>query len=99
MKTTLATLKSFVRKNKDRLMIKCRGSFDSMTDGIEFNPFAQFRKAEPTTDCENHTLGIRGVWIVGGSRNSIEPYDDGKFSGLKVANCCAYFTVAVQKES
>ena len=42
-KITLSTFKSFIRKNEGKLFIKCKSSFDGMTDCVEQNSNATFR--------------------------------------------------------
>ena len=44
-----------------------------------------------------NTLGYRGVWLVNNSRDSFNAYDDGKFQGIEVYNCCGSFIVVIQK--
>ena len=44
----------------------------------------------------DNNLGIQGVWLVNGSRDSFREYDDGDFRGIHVYNCCGSFTVAVK---
>lgn len=104
-KITLATVKAFIAKNRGELHISCRSRFNGMTDGVEscndqgFTPVAA-----PSTEGKafknlgrDNTLGIAGAWFVFGSRDSFSAYDDGKFSGIKVYNCCGSFVLAVAK--
>ena len=94
-KPTIATVKSLIRKNPDTLLIKAESSFDGMTDGVEYHRGAKFERARPSDmKCENN-LGYSGVWIVGGSRNSITEFYEPGFRGFKVYNCCGSFTVAI----
>ncbi len=67
MKITKATLKSFVRKNADRLFIMNLSDFDGMTDCVQQNDAARFRPVKPSdiANPESHTLGISGAWLVG----------------------------------
>lgn len=44
----------------------------------------------------DNNLGIQGVWLVNGSRDSFTAYDDGVFQGIHVYNCCGSFVVAVK---
>lgn len=97
-KITLATLKSFIRKNSDKLYINLRSKFSGMTDGIEKvgNSF------EPVTiDNEHvnasHTLGIAGAWIVGSSRDWLSHYEDETYTGIDVSNSCGHFILAIKK--
>ncbi len=94
-KITLATIKSFIRKNRDRLLISTRSRFDAMEDGCRecsdrgFSPALQAEKAW------KENLGIQGAWFVGGSRNFFEEYADGNVVGYEVSNCCGHFVLAV----
>lgn len=93
-KVTKATFKSFITKNADRLMVKVRSQFDGMTDCVV--PCASgFVPAQKDTEWSQHTLGIRGVWLVGGSRNWFTPYNENGFTGIKVTNCCGSCIVAI----
>ena len=97
-KTTLATIKSFVRKNKDNLFIQVESSFSGMTDMVERkdNPtFHAVDAAEVDFD-DKHTLGISGFWLVNQSRDSFAPFDDGEFIGYEVYNCCGSTVIAVK---
>jgi len=94
-KITLATLKSFIRKNSDDLYINVRSSFDGMTDGLEYYKNG-FSKAEKTNEFESNTLGISGAWLVGGSRNHFSAYNENGFEGIRVSNCCGSFILAVR---
>jgi hypothetical protein len=44
----------------------------------------------------DRNLGIVGAWFVGGSRDSIYPYRDNHFDGVRVYNCCGEFYLAVK---
>lgn len=96
-KTTVATLKSFIKKNKDSLLIKAKSSFDGMYDCVMPIEGACFKKAELTTGFMDNTLGIKGVWIVTGGRDYVKPYSNDAVEGLEVYNCCGSFIVAVAK--
>jgi hypothetical protein len=99
-KITLATFKSFVRKNRSELFIKVRGSFDGMTDGVEFDSNATFKPAKDSLGgCPENDLGIGGVWLVKGSRDYFKAFEGEGFYGIEVSNCCGYFTVAIKVES
>lgn len=106
-KITLATLKSFVRKNEGKLFIECCSSFDGMTDCVETNHDAEFKPAQkmyykdgrPFVALEgqfDNTLGYDGIWLVGGSRDYIKPYSENGFTGFNVYNCCGEFNIVVK---
>ena len=95
-KITKATLKAFIKKNRAKLFVKVGSMFDSVSDGL----ITQRSGFSPATSRENshagHDLGINGVWLVGGSRNSFEGFNADGFAGIRVDNCCGCFTVAIK---
>ena len=96
-KITKSTFKSFIKKNKDKLYILNRASFDGMVDGLEWKKNASFQRVQTDETFEEHTLGIKGVWLVGQSRDYFTAYNDEEFEGIAVSNCCGYFTVGIKK--
>lgn len=98
-KITLATIKSFIRKNlgQGNLYIKGTARFDGMVDMVTEVENPGFFPAERTENWVENSLGVAGAWFVGGSRNSFQAYDDGLFTGYRVYNCCATFILAVAK--
>jgi hypothetical protein len=100
-KITVATVKAFIRKavNTQSLFFKEISKFDSMTDGVVKNPESQFDSYEDITEVstDKYTLGIPGVWFVQSSGNSCSRYEDSKFEGFKVYNCCGSWIVAKKK--
>lgn len=95
-KITLATLKSFVKKNSEGLFINVRSSFDGMTDCVQSvgNCFTPASKTEGNLA---YTLGIKGAWLVGSSRDYFTHFEDDTFVGIDVYNCCGRFILAVKK--
>lgn len=95
-KITLATLKSFIKKNKDngQLHINVRGAFDGMVDGVRYDSNSSF---VPATKSDGYaaTLGIQGVWVVRGGRDFITAYNNNGFVGYHVSNCCGSFILAI----
>ena len=98
MKTTLATIKSFIKKSNN-LYIKNLSSFSGYTDCVEYLDSPTFQKAVSPADDRNHKncLGIQGAWFVFGSRDYFREYDDGEFIGYEVYNCCGKFILATPK--
>jgi hypothetical protein len=104
-KITKATFKSFINRNRERLLIRCESSFDGMTDGVEQARNPQFKPAtaqEPRTagfdvTTNENTLGINGVWLVGQSRDYFTPFSENDLTGIHVYNCCGSFDVAVRE--
>lgn len=95
-KITKATFKSFIKKNREHLWVSRPSEFDGMQDCVVSNDKAFFR-AEEAGHIEN-TLGIKGVWLVGSSRDYFTHYDQAGFVGIEVYNCCGTSIVAVRKE-
>lgn len=94
-KTTLATLKSFIKKNESQLFIRVQSSFDGMVDGCTSERDLGFNKAQKADIFSKHNLGFKGVWIVGGSRNFYYQIEENGFKGIRVSNCCGCFIVAI----
>lgn len=98
-KTTLATIKKFILKSNN-LYIKNISSFSGMTDSVEYLDEPAFRSATFQTnhsDYRDNCLGVQGAWFVFGSRDYFREYDDGKFIGYEVYNCCGKFILATKK--
>lgn len=94
---TLATLKSFIRKNRSNLLIQTKSRFDGICDGVrevEGNEFTPVRTSDNPGD---NNVGLCGVWFVHGSGNSFTPFDDGSHVGYEVWNCCGSFILAIAK--
>jgi hypothetical protein len=96
-KITLATFKSWIRKNPN-FLIMCKSSFDGMIDGISYNPSAAFVPVQKAAHYHTNNLGFSGIWLVSGSGNSFEAYNNNGFVGIEVYNCCGSFVVAVKAE-
>jgi hypothetical protein len=94
-KITLRTLKSFVKNNRSRLQILVSSTFDSSVDGVRQTDARAFEPVAATAYDERTTLGIDGIWLVGGSRNWFEAFNSETHSGFTVINCCGKFTVAI----
>lgn len=94
-KATVATIKSFIRKNRPSLLVKTTSTFDGMCDGVRPCENPGFYPAKDT-DCPERTAGVQGVWLVGGGRDCITPFRKDGFEGYEVYNCCGSFSVAVK---
>ena len=92
MKTTIATVKAFARKNADNLFVKTLSSFDGMTDTVE-QVTDNFSKIK----IEN-AFGIDGVYLVGSSRDYITHFENDNYIGFEVYNCCGSGIIATKKE-
>lgn len=102
-KITLSTIKSFIRKNRENLMIKVEMSFNGMTDMCEAIKGAQFEKitedntASLSEQYKERTQGINGVWFVGQSRDYFTAFENETMVGYEVYNCCRSFILAIPK--
>lgn len=95
-KVTMATVKSFVRKNQGKILIKTKTRFDGMYDCVMPTEKNDFEPAQKE-GFESNTLGIRGAWFVDGGRNLLTPFDKDGIVGFEVYNCCGSFTIGVKK--
>lgn len=89
-KITLATLKSFIRKNKSNLKIQFLTHFDGMTDCVTTAINTDIHPIRKTDFELKHTLGIEGVWISL-SKNYIEAVPN----GYNVSNSCGSFNLTI----
>jgi hypothetical protein len=95
-KITLATVKSFIRKNRSALLIKTASSFCGMNDCVMPEADAGFSPAQDSDRPCRNNFGVHAVWFVGGSRDWFEPFADNGLVGFRVLNCCGTFYVAVR---
>ena len=95
-KVTLATVKSFIKKNRDNLLISCRSEFDGMVDGVVGIEDKSFHPALPAEYEHSNNMNIAGAWFVFGSRDSITPFEKDGLRGFEIYNCCGSFALAVQ---
>lgn len=95
-KITKATFKSFVKKNRSNLVIKCKSSFDGMVDCVMPSENAEFVNVVDADRSFDNNLGIQGVWLVGGSRDYFTAYEKNGVKGIEVYNCCGSFVVGVK---
>lgn len=100
-KITRTTIKSFVKKGieNDNLFIQTKTDFNTMSDMVEETK-GGFSKAEITEwseSCENNTLKVWRIWLVGQSRDYFEKYEDENYKGYSIYNCCGSFIIANKK--
>jgi len=97
-KITLATLKSFAKRNADNLLVKMESGFDGMTDMVEYDKNASFNPTVINKEKANYyRTGIQGIYTVGSSRDYFTLYEDEKLIGIEVYNCCGTSILAVKK--
>lgn len=97
-KITLTTIKSFIKKNP-KLYIKCKSSFDGMTDCVQSIADAAFVEVQPTDKFLYNTLGVHGAWFVKGSRDYFREFETDTLTGYEVSNCCGSFILATDKQA
>lgn len=96
MKITRATFKSFIKKNDGKLFVKVNSNFDGMVDCVmPVEDQFSIAKADGRDFANENTLGISGVWLVGG-RDYFNSYEKDGFSGIEVSNCCGSFIVTTK---
>ena len=95
---TMATVKSFIKKNQNNLYIKNLSNFDGMVDCVMPCDDKGFRKAQAPEQGRNHEncLSIRGAWFVLGGDDRVYEFSDGQFEGYEVYNCCGNFILAIE---
>lgn len=98
-KITLATVKSFISKNKGNLLIKVKSKFDGMVDGVRDVDDLGFHQALTDDLHTSNTLGICGAWFVKDSRDHLTAYEDANIKGFSIYNCCGSFILGIYKHS
>lgn len=103
-KITLATFKSFLRKNDGKLFIKEHSRFSGMTDCVmsvddTWKPLKKIELELRPNSCEViNKLGYEGIWLVGDSRDFFSRIDDVVMEGYHIHNCVGSFSVVIQKD-
>ena len=87
---TLATVKSFMRKNADNLWIYTRSSFDCMIDMVS-QVEGSWKPTSPEI-LEKKLVGSRGA------RDFYSHYTKGAWVGFSVSNCCGEYFIATNIE-
>jgi len=93
---TKASLKKFVKENREALFVRFLSSFDGMIDCVSHND-SGWMKAEPTDKNVENSLGISGAWLVLGGGDRFRPLVDEDFYGVQVNNCCGSFQLGVRR--
>lgn len=96
-KITMATVKSFIKKNINVLHVKCCSRFDGMVDCVMPNHDVGFNSVDPTKlDFNKPSFGIDGFWTVGQSDDYLKIYEDANFTGFEVSNSCGRSIIAIK---
>ena len=100
-KTTLATIKSFIKKNRANLHILTASRFDGMDDCVRSVEGATFVPALQPDEGRNfkNCLGVHGAWFVFGSRDWFYEYNENGFIGYVISNCCGKFILAIPQQA
>ena len=96
-KITLATIKSFIKRNHGKLHIIVGSRFDGMIDCVSSNRDATIEKAQHVEN-DGNNLGIAGAWFVKQSRDYFTPFENERFIGYEVYNCCGSFSLMIEKD-
>lgn len=94
-KITKATFKSFIRKNRENLLIRVKSKFDGMTDMCQSTNSTGFDKALDADHKHDNNCGIQGVWITHNG-NYFTEYEKDGIKGIEVYNCCGQFIIGVK---
>jgi hypothetical protein len=94
-RVTAATIKSFMARElkNGNLWVKVQSTFDGMVDCVMPTHQTEFHPAQPSILSPAHTLGVKGIWLVGESRYYFTAYEDDDFIGYEVSNCCGSFII------
>jgi hypothetical protein len=93
-KITMATIKRFIKNNKENMYIKVRSEFDGREDSV-IDSKSEFSPVKESTNMKDRQ-GIDGAWFVGGSKNYFTSYNGNGLTGYRVDNCCGSFVLAVK---
>jgi len=97
-KITLATLKSFAKRNENNLYVMEKSRFSGMSDMVEQTENPEFIKTEITDNTRYYATGIQGVYTVGSSRDYFNYFENKNYIGIKVYNCCGSCVLAAKKQ-
>ena len=100
-KITLATVKSFIKRNLSDLHQQTLSRFDGMVDGVRRNENAAVRPAntEKFNPADESQMGIPGVWFVRDSRDYFTVINTPEWFGYEVYNCCGSWQILVPAKS
>jgi hypothetical protein len=94
-KITLATLKSFAKRNATSIFYKVTSDFDGMQDCVT-SVKSDWKQSKICTS-NYYVSGIHGIYTTGSSGNYFRLYEDTDYFGIEVSNCCGSSTLAVKK--
>ena len=93
-KITLATVKSFIKRNSDSIYTQEISSFSGMSDCVEHLSVSEreWKKTEASD-----VMGFNGVYFVGRGRDYFSISEDDTYYGVRVYNSCGSGILAVKK--
>ncbi len=92
------TLKSFIKNNMEHgVYVANLSDYEEDIDSVIPNDDPEVLKVYDYNEQDQNSFGIDGIWLVSGSRNSFTRYENEKYLGIKVYNCCGNFIVFVKK--
>ena len=95
-KISLATIKSFINKNKSQIYLKQESDFDGYTDCVQ-QVKDDFSLCNHDATLNKNTLGLKGAWFVLQGRDYFRAYEDEQFTGFYIYNCCGSFSIVIKK--
>ena len=96
-KITLATVKSWIKKNHGNIYIQIKNDFCGYNDCVIANKEPTWELASHNQNVNDNTLGINGAWVVKQSRDSLNAYDDNQYQGFYIYNCTGSFYIGIKK--
>jgi len=97
-KITRTTIKSFIKREEKNgnLYVKVKSSFDGMIDCVS-QVEDEFRKVENVDFSKEYDFDIKGLWLVGSSRDYFTEFADDNYIGYKISNCCGVSIIAMKR--
>lgn len=96
-KITKSTLKAFINRAGEALVVREISDLNPCTDCMEHFPNSGFKKPTRTNDNLDHTLGIGEVWVTKSTGYRLRKEDN--YIGIYWFNCCGSGVVAVENIS
>lgn len=93
-KITKSTLKAFINRAGEALMVREISDINPYTDCVEHLPDSGLRKPTRTNDNLDYTLGIGEVWVTKNTSYRLRKEDN--YIGIYWFNCCGSGVVAVE---
>lgn len=95
-KITKATLKSFIKKNLNNILVGYKSSFNSMSDMIEETKCNFSKLNIDKYDEKKSTLGLFNLHLHV-DRLYIENFETSEYKGYNVYSCCGEYNIVIVK--